>query len=105
MQSNRTMIIHVSSNGGKSFVTLKNENEVRQYYFLTTCTTAKNHRLPFHPRFINAIYAFFCGYFWLPCDICGKKYGGHETYGSKECTTICPRCVLKHYNETGKLNY
>ena len=33
------------------------------------------------PRFLHAIYAFIMGYYWLPCNICGRKYGGHEEGG------------------------
>ena len=29
-------------------------------------------------RLLNRIYAFIFGYFWLPCPVCGKKFGGHE---------------------------
>lgn len=29
-------------------------------------------------RWLNKIYAWFFGYFWLPCPICGKYFGGHE---------------------------
>ena len=30
------------------------------------------------PRFIHAFWAGIRGYFWLPCPICGRKFGGHE---------------------------
>ena len=29
-------------------------------------------------RLLNKIYAKVFGYFWLPCPVCGKEYGGHE---------------------------
>jgi hypothetical protein len=29
-------------------------------------------------RLYNQIYAFSHSYFWLPCPICGRKFGGHE---------------------------
>jgi hypothetical protein len=32
-------------------------------------------------RLYNQLYAFFNGYFWLPCPLCGKYFGGHEQYG------------------------
>lgn len=33
-------------------------------------------------RFLNKIYAKAFGYFWLPCPVCGKHFGGHEaSYG------------------------
>ena len=34
--------------------------------------------LPRWPRWINALYARAFGYFWLPCELCGRPYGGHE---------------------------
>lgn len=30
-------------------------------------------------RLLNKFYAWAFGYFWLPCPICGKYFGGHET--------------------------
>lgn len=29
-------------------------------------------------RLLNKIFAFMFGYFWLPCPICGRMFGGHE---------------------------
>ena len=43
--------------------------------------------LPYKPRFINQFYAFVCGYFWLPCPLCGRMYGGHE------CTESVPTTI------------
>ena len=83
---------------------LKNGDAVRRLYNLTVQTSANNNLIPFRPRFINKWYAHLMGYFWLPCHKCGKKFGGHEWYGSEAHQGICPRCVLKRYNETGSLN-
>lgn len=58
-------------------------------------------RLPYHPRWLNRLYAFLANYFWLPCACCGRMFGGHEWIAS--CHTIwdkehrdgkatCPRC-------------
>ena len=82
---------------------LKSENQLRELYYLTRETTAKNHHLPFRPRWINQLYAFFGRYFWLPCHICGQYSGGHEWMGSDDntMTGICPTCTLKVYNDTG----
>lgn len=33
------------------------------------------------PRWVHCVYAFLAGYFWLPCPICGRKFGGHEKHG------------------------
>ena len=30
------------------------------------------------PRWLHRLYARFLGYFWLPCPICGRCFGGHE---------------------------
>lgn len=29
-------------------------------------------------RKFNKFYAWLFGYFWLPCPLCGKYFGGHE---------------------------
>ena len=29
-------------------------------------------------RLLNKIYAKIFGYFWLPCPVCGRMFGGHE---------------------------
>jgi hypothetical protein len=29
-------------------------------------------------RFFHRLYAYLFGYFWLPCPICGQRFGGHE---------------------------
>lgn len=29
-------------------------------------------------RFPNRVWAWLCGYFWLPCPECGEMFGGHE---------------------------
>ena len=29
-------------------------------------------------RFFHKIYAKAFGYFWIPCPLCGKEFGGHE---------------------------
>jgi hypothetical protein len=30
------------------------------------------------PRWLHRLYAAALGYFWLPCPICGRMFGGHE---------------------------
>ena len=30
------------------------------------------------PRWIHKAYANLMGYFWHPCPICGRMFGGHE---------------------------
>jgi hypothetical protein len=29
-------------------------------------------------RLYHRIYAWWFGYFWLPCPVCGEYFGGHE---------------------------
>lgn len=86
-----------------SYKQLKSEDDLRRLFFLTVQTSQEEHSMPFKPRWINRLYAHILGYFWLPCNICGKNYGGHETYGSSNITmtTICPTCTLRTYNKTG----
>jgi len=54
------------------------------------------------PRWIHKLYANAFGYFWLPCPICGRKFGGHEwdiernNNSIKETESsgsgVCPNC-------------
>lgn len=30
------------------------------------------------PRWIHKLYAEAMGYFWMPCPVCGRMFGGHE---------------------------
>ena len=30
------------------------------------------------PRSIHKLYANLLGYFWSPCPLCGRYFGGHE---------------------------
>ena len=41
------------------------------------------------PRFIHRLYAWFSGYFWLPCERCGRMFGGHEI-GSDVVPVLTP---------------
>ena len=61
------------------------------------------------PRLWNHFLAWFLGYFWLPCPICGDYLGGHEgvyqalmvsaTAGKIVC--LKPLCVA----ESKRLNH
>ena len=51
------------------------------------------------PRFIHHIYAVSMGYFWLPCPVCNKMFGGHEwlpgnnlMYSLSGGKGVCPNC-------------
>lgn len=52
-------------------------------------------------RRLSKLYARVLGYFWLPCPICKKYFGGHEWLpgndlndlnGSGRGQGVCPRC-------------
>lgn len=63
-------------------------------------------------RFLNRLYANLSGYFWLPCPLCGKMFGGHEVvintkYSNSIATEkrgfgqcICPDCTFKGLGHT-----
>lgn len=36
---------------------------------------------PRRPRWVHRVYAWFAGYFWLSCPLCGHGFGGHEWSG------------------------
>jgi len=39
------------------------------------------------PRILHKIYAKVNHYFWLPCPVCGKEFGGHEKHGRQGVIT------------------
>lgn len=53
------------------------------------------------PRWLQHLWANLRGYFWLPCPICRKYFGGHEIAdiglyiggGSGQC--VCRNCEEK----------
>ncbi len=46
-------------------------------------------------RWINWLIALLGGYFWLPCPLCGKKFGGHENSGTLMTSYSRGVCVCK----------
>jgi hypothetical protein len=32
------------------------------------------------PRSWHRFYAWVMNYFWLPCQVCGEMFGGHECH-------------------------
>jgi len=65
------------------------------------------------PRFIHKLYANLHGYFWLPCPICKKMFGGHEisntsimtSWHSGECVCLnCSNKAIKFNNNWIKKN-
>ena len=53
------------------------------------------------PRWRHRLYALTNGYFWLPCPLCLRAFGGHEVVASIPDPTdeqgrlyisICPSC-------------
>jgi hypothetical protein len=63
------------------------------------------------PRWLHKAWANFAGYFWLPCPLCGKEFGGHEWKTNAPNNSImtswntgsgvCPNChsAAKIYND------
>ena len=53
------------------------------------------------PRFVHRWYAETMGYFWLPCPVCGRMFGGHEWGGTIRISdtkgrAVCsPECEAK----------
>lgn len=50
------------------------------------------------PRWCHQLYAFIFRYFWFPCPVCDRYFGGHEwrtmdvlTVNGEELA-ICPAC-------------
>ena len=55
-------------------------------------------KLPYKPRWLNKLYANINCLFWLPCPICGEKFGGHEWSETLKTTPMrgvgtCTLCV------------
>jgi len=66
------------------------------------------------PRWLHKAYANSCGYFWLPCPRCDRKFGGHEKgWGIPQHWSLggfkglCPLCVviLTEEHEAGNDEY
>lgn len=61
------------------------------------------------PRWVHRLYAAALGFFWLPCPVCGRMFGGHEWRdrdGLPSCIPtgvqgvgrgICPSCTRNGY--------
>lgn len=63
--------------------------------------------LPYRWRRLHQLYAFLLGFYWLPCPLCGREYGGHEhgadipdparpPYGG---LMICSQCTITRNRE------
>ena len=55
------------------------------------------------PRWVHRAIAFVGGYFWLPCPVCGRRFGGHEnpsgllrTVARRSGAMYCARCVARY---------
>ena len=52
-------------------------------------------------RWWHWLRAFLGGYFWLPCVLCGRKYGGHERLQGhlmlswSQGKSTCPKCAVE----------
>lgn len=56
--------------------------------------------VPYRFRRFHHAYATMFGFYWLPCPLCGREYGGHEAgksipdpiAGPPMYVMICSRC-------------
>jgi len=62
-------------------------------------------------RWLSHLYATLGAYFWHPCPICGKNFGGHEWLdgnilmnSSSTGRGVCPDCGEKA-RELNKINF
>ena len=53
-------------------------------------------------RFLNKIYANIMGYFWIPCPVCGKHFGGHEYVNTVPLINVEDRAMGVCSHECGK---
>ncbi len=64
--------------------------------------------VPYRFRWAHRWYATALGYFWLPCPLCRRPFGGHEwrqvngrpdsiPMGRRLRTGICPCCTRAGY--------
>lgn len=71
-------------------------------------------RIGILPRFLHRLYAWLFGYFWEPCPLCGREFGGHEwrdrgglsstitrtrRTGHRDGEGICPICTRAGYGD------
>lgn len=60
-------------------------------------------RIPL-PRWLHRLWARLWGFYWLPCPVCGRMYGGHETNAFGHSIKIadgtwrmtCPLCPVEY---------
>lgn len=50
------------------------------------------------PKLFRRLRAFFGGYFWLPCPLCGEMFAGYEQHGTlmtgfSDGRGVCNRCA------------
>jgi hypothetical protein len=68
--------------------------------------------LPYSWRWWHRAYAARFGYFWLPCPLCSRKFGGHEfgtdipdpLKGPGCGLAICSRCTRARNEQLAVLN-
>lgn len=63
--------------------------------------------LPYRWRWLHRLYAGLFGFFWIPCPLCDRPYGGHElgtdipdpTRPPPGGMAICSRCTIERNRE------
>ncbi len=48
------------------------------------------------PRWLHRFWAWLAGYFWLPCNLCHRPFGGHEHCWATDGDGhgACPDCAV-----------
>lgn len=56
--------------------------------------------VPYRWRPVHHAYADLCGFYWLPCPVCGVPFGGHEGGGHipdaapvNGGSVVCSKCT------------
>lgn len=73
---------------------------VGKFTISLSCTSSSGEAERKRERAYQEVYARRYGYYWLPCDLCGECFGGHEASGSlpiseEQLRHICPSCTAE----------
>lgn len=69
-----------------------------------------------YPRFLARFFAWFAGYFWLPCPVCKEPFAGFEALPGAGCVivteadgdhmySVCPKPACQAEGERNRMDY
>ena len=66
--------------------------------------------IPLHLRWVHRTFAKAHGFFWIPCPLCTREFGGHEIHdvipdplgGERWFVGICPFCTQDRNEKTAR---